>query len=194
VTNPDDQDKAPRTHDDLQERISKGLLIVHTGDGKGKTTAAFGMVYRSLGRGFKVAIVQFMKGKWITGEVQALARFGDQVEHHALGDGFTWETQNLAQDKATARLAWEKCLSLIRAKKHKLLFFDELNYVLKYEFLPLSEVLQGLQERDPSTHVIVTGRDAHPDLVAMADLVTEMREIKHPYNTQRIKAQPGVDY
>src|SRR5262245_51233590 len=188
------EDKAPRVHEDIQERITKGLIIVNTGDGKGKTTAAFGVVFRSLGRGYKVAIVQFMKGKWLTGEVKALERFGDQVEHYALGDGFTWQTQNLAQDKATARRAWDKCLELIRAKKHRLLFFDELNYILKYEFLPVSEVIAGLKEKDPNTHILITGRDAHPDLIAMADLVTEMRAVKHPYDTQRIKAQPGIEY
>jgi cob(I)alamin adenosyltransferase len=188
------KDKAPRVHKDIQERITKGLILVNTGDGKGKTTAAFGVVFRSLGRGYKVAIVQFMKGKWVTGEVQALSRYGDLVEHHAVGDGFTWETQNLEQDKATARRAWAKCLELIRAKKHKLLFFDELNYVLKYDFLPVAEVIKGLQEKDLNTHILITGRDAHPDIVAMADLVTEMKEIKHPYRTQRIKAQPGIDY
>jgi cob(I)alamin adenosyltransferase len=187
-------DKAPRQHQDLPERITKGLIIVHTGEGKGKTTAAFGVVFRSLGRGYKVGIVQFMKGKWITGEVKALERFGDQVDYHALGDGFTWETQNLEQDKATARKAWNQCLELIRAKKHRLLFFDELNYVLKYDFLPLAEVLEGLKEKDPKTHILITGRDAHPDLIAMADLVTEMRPIKHPYTTQKIKAQPGIEY
>jgi cob(I)alamin adenosyltransferase len=188
------KDKAPRVHEEIQERITKGLVIVNTGNGKGKTTAAFGMIYRSLGRGYKVAIVQFMKGKWITGEVVALKRFGDLVEHYAMGDGFTWETQNLEQDKATAQKAWAKCLELIRAKKHRLLFFDELNYVLKYEFLSVSEVLQGLKEKDPQTHIIITGRDASPELIEMADLVTEMKAIKHPYDTQRIKAQPGIDY
>jgi len=188
------EDKAPRKHEDIQERVSKGLLMVHTGNGKGKTTAGFGMVYRCLGRGYKVAIVQFMKGKWITGEVKALERFKDQVDHYALGDGFTWQTQNLEQDKATARKAWEQCLTLIRAKKHKFLFFDELNYVLKYEFLQVSEVIKGLKEKDPQTHILMTGRDAAPEIIELADLVTEMREVKHPYNTQRIKAQPGIDY
>ncbi len=187
-------DKAPRQHDDIKERITKGLILINTGDGKGKTSAGFGVVFRSLGRGYKVAIVQFMKGRWVTGEVQALEKFGDQVEHHALGDGFTWETQNLEQDKMTARAAWAKCLELIRARKHRLLFFDELNYVLKYEFLPIDEVIAGLKEKDPMTHILITGRDAHPDLIAIADLVTEMREIKHPYKTQRIKAQPGIEY
>jgi cob(I)alamin adenosyltransferase len=188
------KDKAPRVHEDIKERISKGLIIVNTGDGKGKTSAGFGVVYRSLGRGYKVAIVQFMKGKWITGEVKALERFGDQVEHHAVGDGFTWQTQNLEQDKATARRAWDECLKLIRAKKHKLLFFDELIYVLKYGFLSVEDVVQGLKEKDEQTHVILTGRDAPPEIVKLADLVTEMKEIKHPYNTQKIKAQPGIEY
>jgi cob(I)alamin adenosyltransferase len=188
------EDKAPRSHQEIQKHITKGLVIVNTGDGKGKTTAGFGVVYRSLGRGYKVAIVQFMKGKWMTGEVKALGRFGDQVEHYAIGDGFTWQTLNLEQDKATARKAWAKCLELIRAKKHRLLLFDELNYVLKYEFLPVSEVIQGLKEKDPKTHIVITGRDAHPDIIAFADLVTEMKAIKHPYDTQRIKAQPGIEY
>ena len=189
-----DQDKAPRSQPALEKRITKGLIIVNTGDGKGKTTAGFGTVFRALGRGYKVAIVQFIKGKWITGESKALERFGDQVEFYAMGDGFTWITQNLEQDKATARRAWDKCLELIRAKKHRLLFFDELNYVLKYEFLPVSEVIQGLKEKDPKTHILITGRDAHPEIIALADLVTEMREIKHPYNTQKIIAQPGIEY
>src|SRR5258708_40049503 len=168
------EDKAPRVHDEIKEHVTKGLLIINTGDGKGKTTAGFGVVYRSLGRGYKVAIVQFMKGKWITGEVKALERFGDQVEHHAVGDGFTWQTQNLEQDKATARKAWAKCLELIRVKKYRLLFFDELNYVLKYEFLPVEEVIQGLKEKDPMTHILITGRDAHPAVIALSDFVTEM--------------------
>src|SRR5258708_6183322 len=186
--------KAPGGPEEMEKAIRKGLIIVNTGDGKGKTSAGFGVVFRSLGRGYNVAIVQFMKGKWITGEVKALERFGDLVEHHAVGDGFTWQTQNLEQDKATARRAWEKCLELIRAKKHRLVLFDELNSVLKYEFIPVEEVIQGVKEKDPMTHILITGRDAHPDIVALADLVTEMREIKHPYNTQRIKAQPGIEY
>src|SRR5579872_474184 len=117
------EDKAPRVHEEIQERITKGLIVVNSGDGKGKTTAGFGMVFRSLGRGYKVAIVQFMKGKWLTGEVKALECFKDQVDHYALGDGFTWQTQNLKQDKATARKAWDQCLDLIRTKKHRFLFF-----------------------------------------------------------------------
>src|SRR5689334_15884054 len=112
-------DKAPRQHEDIQERITKGLILVNTGHGKGKTSAAFGVVFRSLGRGYKVGIVQFMKGVWVPGEVKALERFGDLVDHYAVGDGFTWETQNLEQDKATARRGWAKCLELIRAKKHR---------------------------------------------------------------------------
>jgi cob(I)alamin adenosyltransferase len=188
------KDKAPRVHKELKERITKGLIIVNTGNGKGKTTAGFGIVFRCLGRGYKVAVVQFMKGKWITGESKALERFKDLVEHYPIGDGFTWETKNLEQDKATARRAWGKCLELIRAKKHKLLFFDELIYVLKYGFLPVQDVIQGLKEKDEKTHILLTGRDAPPEIIDLADLVTEMREIKHPYNSQKIIAQPGIEY
>jgi cob(I)alamin adenosyltransferase len=141
-----------------------------------------------------VAVVQFIKGTWITGEMKALERFGDQAEFHAMGDGFTWDTKNLEQDKASARRGWEKCLELIRAKKHHVLLFDELNCVLHYGFLPVSEVMRGLSERDPKTHILITGRDAPPELIEAADLVTEMRNIKHPYETQKIKAQPGLEY
>jgi cob(I)alamin adenosyltransferase len=187
------EDKAPRSQPTFEKRITKGLIIVNTGDGKGKTTAGFGTVFRALGRGYKVAIVQFIKGKWVTGESKALERFGDQVEFHAMGDGFTWDTQNLEQDKATARRTWEKCLELIRAKKHKVLFFDELNYTLGYGFLSVEDVVRGLKEKGPQTHIIITGRRAPPEIIELADLVTEMREIKHPYN-QGIQAQPGIDY
>jgi cob(I)alamin adenosyltransferase len=187
-------DKAPRFHEDIAKRITKGLIIVHTGDGKGKSTAAFGVVFRSLGRGYKVGIVQFIKGTWITGEAKALERFKDQVEFHAMGDGFTWDTQNLEQDKATARRGWEKCLELIRANKHHVLLFDELNCVLNYAFLPVEEVIRGLKEKDPKTHILITGRDAPADIIHLADLVTEMRNVKHPYESQKIKAQPGIEY
>jgi len=188
------EDKAPRYHEETARSVAKGLIIVNTGDGKGKSTAGFGMVLRSLGRGYKVAVVQFIKGKWITGETKALKRFGRQIEVHTLGDGFTWETQNLEQDKATAKRAWKKCLELIQSKGHRVLFFDELNYVLKYGFLSVEDVVSGLKEKDPKTHVILTGRDAPPEIIEMADLVTEMREIKHPYKSQKIKAQPGIEY
>jgi len=188
-----EEDIAPREFRGPSERIRKGLLIVYTGEGKGKSTAAFGMVFRSLGRGYKVAIVQFMKGPWVTGEIPALERFGDAVEVHRIGEGFTWETKSLEKDKALARQAWDICLRLLKDGKHDLYLFDELVYVLKYKFLPEDEVLRGLALRPAASHVVVTGRDASPSLVAAADLVTEMKEIKHPFR-QGIVAQPGVDY
>jgi cob(I)alamin adenosyltransferase len=140
-----------------------------------------------------VAVVQFIKGEWISGEVKALEKFGVQVDYHSVGEGFTWDTKSLERDVACARKGWEVCLSLLQAGKHDVYLFDELIYVLKYNFLPLSEVLSGLQRRPPLSHVILTGRDAPPELIALADLVTEMKEIKHPYR-QGILAQPGIDY
>lgn len=186
-------DIAPREFRGPTERVRKGLLLIYTGDGKGKSTAAFGAVFRSLGRGYKVAVVQFIKGEWISGEVKALEKFGSQVDYFSEGEGFTWDTQSLERDVATARRGWERCLGLLRARKHQIYLFDELVYVLKYNFLPLNEVIDGLKERDPDAHVILTGRDAPPDLVKMADLVTEMKEVKHPFR-QGIVAQPGIDY
>jgi cob(I)alamin adenosyltransferase len=187
------KDLAPREFKGPTKRIRKGLLLVYTGEGKGKSTAGFGAVFRSLGRGFKVAVVQFIKGKWVSGEVKALEKFGPKVNYFSVGEDFTWNTKNLDRDVATARRGWEKCLELLRANKHDVYLFDELVYVLKYEFLPLNEVLAGLKERSPQSHVIVTGRDAAPELIAMADLVTEMKEIKHPFQ-KGILAQPGIDY
>lgn len=187
-------DKAPRRHKDIKIAIKKGLIMVHTGEGKGKTTAGLGMVLRCLGRGYKVAIVQFIKGKWIPGELKALRAFGDQVEYQAMGDGFTWNTQSLEQDKASARLAWAKCLELIRSRRHRFIFLDEINYVVHYGFLDAKEVVAGLKEKDPDTHILLTGRHAAEDLIELADLVTEMNSIKHPYRDQKIKAQPGIEF
>lgn len=187
------EDLAPREFKGPAERVQKGLIVIYTGNGKGKSTAAFGAALRSLGRGFRVGIVQFIKGEWISGELKALERFGDLVDFYPMGEGFTWNTKDLEKDRAAAWRGWEKCLSLIREKKHKVLVFDELLYVLKYNFLPLQDVVKGLQEKDPLTHIILTGRDAPAELVQMADLVTEMREVKHPYYAG-ITAQPGLDY
>ncbi len=187
------KDLAPREFSGPQKRIKKGLLIIYTGYGKGKSTAAFGAVFRSLGRGFKVAVIQFIKGEGISGEVKALEKFGAQVTYASVGEGFTWNTKDLARDIATARHGWEICLQLLKEKKHNVYLFDELVYVLKYKFLPLSEIIAGLKQKDPAAHVILTGRDAPKSLLAMADLVTEMKEIKHPYK-KGIIAQPGIDY
>jgi len=187
------KDIAPRQFIGPTRRKRKGLLILYTGEGKGKTTAAFGAVFRSLGRGLRVAVVQFIKGKWISGEIKALEKFGEQVEFHSVGDGFTWDTQNFDQDVASAKKGWEKCIQLLRKSEHDVYLFDELIYVLKYRFLTLNEILKGLKNKDPKAHIILTGRDAPKSLIKRADLVTEMKEIKHPYQKGLI-AQPGIDY
>ncbi|MFN0117565.1 MAG: cob(I)yrinic acid a,c-diamide adenosyltransferase [Elusimicrobiota bacterium] len=186
-------DLAPREFNGPTERIQKGLLIIYTGNGKGKSTAAFGAVFRSLGRNFKVAVVQFIKGEWISGEIKALEKFGAQVSYFSEGEGFTWDTKDLARDIACAKRGWNRCVELLKEGKNNIFLFDEIIYVLKYKFLTLEEVIGGLKYKAPSAHVILTGRDAPQELIDMADLVTEMREIKHPYN-KGITAQAGIDY
>ena len=187
------QDKAPREHRDIGQVIRKGLLIIHTGDGKGKTTAALGTAFRALGRNFNVAMVQFIKGKWKPAELKSAELFGERMVVYPMGDGFTWKTQNFEQDVASARKAWEKCKEILVNPKFQLVIFDELNYVMKYNFLPVAQVLEGLKQKPALTHVIITGRGAPQELIDMADLVTEMKCIKHPYQ-QGIKAQPGIEY
>lgn len=186
-------DKAPRKHQDIKEFKKIGLILVHTGGGKGKSTAAFGTALRALGRGYKVAMVQFIKGKWKTGEVEALKKFGDQCKVFAIGDGFTWNTQNFKQDVKTAKRAWEKCHEILHDKEHQLVIFDEINYVLKYNFLDPAEVVDEIKRKPPLKHVILTGNGAPKALIEAAHLVTEMKCIKHPYQ-QGIKAQPGIEY
>jgi cob(I)alamin adenosyltransferase len=173
--------------------IEKGLLIVHTGKGKGKSTAAFGLVFRALGNGMKVAIVQFVKGKWHTGERAALEKFGDQVTINTMGEGFTWETQDRARDVAAARAAWEKAKTLISDVEHQLVVLDELNIVLRYDYLDTAEVVATLEARPPMKHVVVTGRNAKDELIEAADLVTEMEQIKHPFRAG-VKAQKGIEF
>jgi cob(I)alamin adenosyltransferase len=174
--------------------IEKGLLIVHTGKGKGKSTAAFGMVFRALGHGMPVAIVQFVKGKWQTGERVALEKFGDLVSINTMGEGFTWETQDRQRDLAAARAAWEQAKSLIREGKHRLVLLDELNIVLRYDYLLIAEVVDFLRENKPEhVHVIVTGRNAKDELIEIADLVTEMEMVKHPFRSG-VKAQQGIEF
>ena len=187
------EDLAPRTHEDIKQAVRKGLLIVNTGDGKGKTTAALGIVFRALGRDFKIAMVQFIKGKWKPAELKTAELFKDKMVVYAMGDGFTWKTQNLEQDIASARKAWEKCKEILADAQYNIVIFDELNYVMKYKFLPVAEVIEGLKSKPPLTHVIITGRSAPQELIDMADMVTEMKCIKHPYQ-QGIKAQPGIEY
>jgi cob(I)alamin adenosyltransferase len=173
--------------------IEKGLLIVHTGKGKGKSTAAFGLVFRALGNGMKVGVVQFVKGRWQTGERAALERFGDQVTINTMGEGFTWETQDRARDIAAARGAWEKAKALIMDAEHRLVVLDELNIVLRYDYLELGEVLETLAARPSMKHVVVTGRNARDELIEAADLVTEMEQVKHPFRSG-VKAQAGIEF
>jgi cob(I)alamin adenosyltransferase len=171
----------------------KGLLIVNTGAGKGKTTAALGLAFRALGQGMRVGIVQFIKGAIPTGEAALAARLAPALEMHTMGDGFTWNTQNRAQDIASARTAWDRAVSLLRDPTFDLVILDELNVVLKHDYLPQQEVLMELRDKRPMLHVVVTGRNAREELIAMADLVTEMKLVKHPYRAG-IKAQKGVEF
>lgn len=172
----------------------KGLIIVHTGNGKGKTSAALGMVLRSLGHGYRVAICQFIKGAWEPAEKNVLSNWESQLEFHALGEGFTWETQDRDRDREKARAAWEIALSYIRNPDYRLTLLDEINVALKLGYLPLETILQGLAEKPPTSHVILTGRGAPAGLIDSADLVTEMKLVKHPFREQGIKAQPGIEY
>jgi cob(I)alamin adenosyltransferase len=171
----------------------KGLLIVHTGAGKGKSTAAFGLVLRMVGNGGKCAVVQFIKGAWSTGERSVLERFGDLVSWHTLGEGFTWETQDKARDMAAAALAWETAKSLMADPELKLLVLDELNIALRYDYLPLDEVVRTLTEKRQDLHVVVTGRNAKRELIEAADLVTEMTLVKHHF-ASGVKAQAGIEF
>ena len=186
-------DKAPRAHKDIKQAVRKGLIIVHTGNGKGKSTAAFGTALRAMGRGYKVAIVQFIKGKWKTGEVDFFKKYPGQCEIFSLGDGFTWITQNFEEDVKTAQKAWDKCCDILHDKKYWLVIFDEINYVMKYNFLDAAEVAAELRKKPPLKHVFLTGGGAPEAIIEIADLVTEMKCIKHPYH-QGIKAQPGIEY
>lgn len=173
--------------------IEKGLLIVHTGPGKGKSTAAFGLALRMLGHNRPVGVVQFIKGAWSTGERDALARFGDLLTWHTMGEGFTWETQDRARDIAAARRAWDKAVELMHRPGLALLVLDELNIALRYDYLDLDEVLAALAARPPMLHVVITGRNAKPALVAAADLVTEMAAAKHHF-AGGVKAQQGIEF
>jgi len=173
--------------------IDKGLIIVHTGKGKGKSTAAFGMVFRSLGHGHRIGIVQFVKGAWETGERDVLKRFEDLVTFKTMGEGFTWETQDRQRDIAAARAAWEEAKKMIADPSYNLVLLDELNIVLRYDYLPLDEIIGVLKAKPDMTHVIVTGRNARDELIGIADLVTEMTQVKHPFRSG-VKAQEGIEF
>ncbi|MGB1195809.1 MAG: cob(I)yrinic acid a,c-diamide adenosyltransferase [Synechococcus sp.] len=172
----------------------KGLILVFTGQGKGKTTAGLGLVLRTLGHGERVAIVQFIKGGWEPGEARALKAFGDQVRWHALGEGFTWETQDRERDQQLVERAWQTALEYLRDGAVKLVLLDELNVALKLGYIDAATVIHGLKERPTLTHVAVTGRGAPAELVDAADLVTEMTLIHHPFREQGVKAQAGIEF
>ena len=174
----------------------KGLLMVHTGAGKGKSTAAFGLALRALGHGWKIGVVQFGKGQWRSGERNMLEKLGQEfgrVSWHTLGEGFTWETQDRARDEAAARRAWDKARELMDDPEIRSLVLDELNISLRYEHLPLEEVLGALAARRADLNVVVTGRNAKPELIAAADLVTEMTLVKHHFGAG-VKAQEGIEF
>ncbi len=208
---PDDEDANLRANEKARKRKAarekmladktreKGLLIVHTGKGKGKSTAAFGLAVRALGNGMTVGVVQFVKGKWQTGERAVLERFPEQVEIRTMGEGFTWDTQDRARDIRAAQAAWQASKEMIEAcrqtpPKYDLVVLDELNIVLRYDYLPLDEVVAFLRDRPADLHVVVTGRNAKPELIEAADLVTEMTLVKHPFREQGVKAQKGIEF
>jgi len=177
-----------------QASREKGLIIVHTGNGKGKTTAALGMVVRSLGHGYRVAIVQFIKGAWEPAEKNVLSQWESQLEFYAMGEGFTWETQDRERDIQNAEAAWKKALAFIRNPEYHLVLLDEVNVALKLGYLDVEHVLAGLEQKPEDSHVILTGRGAPQKLIDKADLVTEMTLVKHPFREQGVKAQPGIEY
>jgi cob(I)alamin adenosyltransferase len=173
--------------------MSQGLLIVNTGNGKGKTTAALGQAFRAIGHGFRVCFLQFLKGSWKYGELEAAKRFEDLMEIRALGKGFTWKSEDLNEDIQSARDAWDLAKQVIASGKFKMVVLDELTYLITYGMVPEEDILNTLRNRPPELHVVVTGRDASPGLIELADLVTEMNEIKHPFRNG-IKAQRGIEF
>ena len=211
MTDPDEDDVNRRANEKARKRkiardkmlatktVEKGLLIVHTGKGKGKSTAAFGLVFRALGNGMRVGVVQFVKGKWQTGERAVLERLADQIDMRVSGEGFTWDTQDRARDIRAAQAGWDAAKEMIEAcrgaePKYDMILLDELNIVLRYDYLPIDEVVAVLRDRPPDLHVIVTGRNAKPALIDAADLVTEMTAVKHPFREQGVKAQKGIEF
>ena len=171
----------------------RGLVLVHTGNGKGKSSSAFGVIARALGWDQKVGVVQFIKGKWITGERQFFNKFPDQLDWHTMGEGFTWDTQDKARDIAAAEAAFARAKDMMASGKYDLVVLDEINIAMRYDYLTVDAVLDGLKARSGQTSVILTGRDAKPALCDYADLVSEMVEIKHPFKAG-LKAKRGVDF
>lgn len=199
ISNEQHKQKMQRRKEVQEKRLAdkipeKGLIIVNTGNGKGKTTAALGMVMRSLGHGYKVAIIQFIKGAWEPAEKEVLGKWEEQLQFHAMGEGFTWETQDRERDIEKAIAAWEKGLDYILNPEYRLVLLDEVNIALKLGYLDINTVIQGLEQKPADSHVILTGRGAPAELIAIADLVTEMSLIKHPFREQGVKAQPGIEF
>lgn len=191
--------KAAREKILAKKTVEKGLLIVHTGKGKGKSTAAFGLAARAIGNHMRVGVVQFVKGKWETGERHVLEQFPSQVDIRTMGEGFTWDTQDRARDIDAARAAWEASKEMIEASrgcnpKYDMILLDELNIVMRYNYLPVAEVIEEFKRKPKNLHLVITGRNAKPELIEIADLVTEMTQIKHPFREQDVKAQKGIEY
>ena len=185
--------KAARDRMLATKNKEKGLLMVHTGKGKGKSTAAFGLVIRAMGNGMRVGVVQFVKGKWQTGERDILENFPKRVTIRTMGEGFTWDTQDRQRDIAAAKTAWQVSCEMIADESYDLILLDELNIVLRYDYLPLAEIVQALDARRDGLHVVVTGRNAKDELIEAADLVTEMLEVKHHFKAG-VKAQTGIEF
>jgi cob(I)alamin adenosyltransferase len=193
------QQRKARQKEAFEERkaratLEKGLIIINTGSGKGKTTAALGLAFRAMGHGLKVGIVQFIKGALPTGEAALAGKLAPAIEMQTLGDGFTWNTQDRAQDVASARRTWDQAVTMLRDPAYHVVVLDELNVVLNYDYLPLDEVSAELRRKRPELHVVITGRNAKPELIELADLVTEMKLVKHPYREQGVKPQRGIEY
>ncbi len=197
---PEDYKKKMQKRKEIQDqrlenmKAQKGLIVVHTGNGKGKTTAALGMVVRSLGHGYQVAIIQFIKGAWEPAEKEVLEKWSEQLQFYAMGEGFTWETQDREKDIIAAQKAWAKAKEFILNPDYKLVLLDEINIALKLDYLDINEVIATLEQKPEDCHVILTGRGAKPELLEKADLVTEMKLIKHPFREQGVKAQPGIEF
>lgn len=199
ITSNQYQQKMARRKEVQDQRLAemkaeKGLIIVNTGNGKGKTTAALGIVLRSLGHGYKVAIIQFIKGAWEPAEKAVFAKWENQLEFYAMGEGFTWETQDKERDMEKAQEAWQKSAEFILNPDYRLVLLDEINVAIKLGYLKVEDVLDVLAQKPANSHVILTGRGAPETLIEQADLVTEMKLIKHPFREQGIKAQPGIEY
>lgn len=199
ISNEQHKQKMQRRQEVQKQRLAekipeKGLIVVNTGNGKGKTTAALGMVMRSLGHGYNVAIVQFIKGAWEPAEKAVLGKWSEQLKFHAMGEGFTWDTQDRERDIEMATAAWQKSLSYIVDPEYKLVLLDEVNIALKLGYLDVATVIAGLEQKPTDSHVILTGRGAPAELVEIADLVTEMTLVKHPFREQGVKAQPGIEF